>query len=163
MKTTRFSSFAGSFLVGLFLVGALLVAGIAQAADIGPMDVKFLDDNNKIDTSLSGKAGDAVAGRKTFANRKLGNCLACHVNSEMGEQSFHGEIGPSLDKVSERYSAAELRAILVDSKKSLSETTMMPGFYSLGVGVRVADKFKDKTILNAQQVEDILAYLQTLK
>jgi sulfur-oxidizing protein SoxX len=65
--------------------------------------------------------------------------------------------------VSERYSEAELRAILVDSKKSLSETTMMPGFYSLSLGVRITDKFKDKTILSAQQVEDVIAYLQTLK
>ena len=141
----------------------VLFLGLRFAGEVAPMDVKFMEDNTQITTSLSGAAGDAVAGRKVFSNRKLGNCLACHVNAEQKEHSFHGEIGPSLDGVSTRYSEAELRAILVDSKMSLNEDTMMPGFYSLNLGVRIADKFKGKTILSAQQIEDVLAYLQTLK
>ena len=147
----------------LFLVAGLVICGNAYGGDTGPLEVKFMEENSQIAASLSGKAGDAAAGREAFANRKQGNCLACHVNSDMSEHSFHGEIGPSLDEVATRYSAAQLRAILVDSKKALNDATMMPGFYSLALGVRIADKFKDKTILSAQQVEDIVAYLQTLK
>ncbi len=145
------------------LAGFLFTASIGVAGEVAPMDVKFMEDNSQVMESLSGVAGDAAAGRKAFSNRKQGNCLACHVNSEMKEHSFHGEVGPSLDGVAERYTQAELRAILVDSKKALNEGTIMPGFYSLNLGVRIAGKFKDKTVLKAQQVEDILAYLQTLK
>ena len=159
MKSTINTSVLGS----VVLAGALFASGLAFSADTMPAKVMFMEDNSKIDASLTGGPGDAVAGRKTFSNRKLGNCLACHINSEMKEHAFHGEIGPSLDGVAERYGAAELRAILVDSKKALSDETMMPGFYSLTLGVRVAGKFKDKTVLSAQQVEDVLAYLQTLK
>jgi sulfur-oxidizing protein SoxX len=140
-----------------------LTASIGVAGEVAPTAVKFMEDNSQIMASLTGTAGDAAAGRKTFSNRKLGNCLACHVNSDMKEHSFHGEVGPSLDGVAERYNEAELRAILVDSKKALNEDTIMPGFYSLELGVRITGKFKDKTVLKAQQVEDILAYLQTLK
>lgn len=165
MKSTINTHLSGgtSLLGSVVLAGALFVCSAAFAQDTAPAKVMFMEDDSKIDASLTGAAGDAVAGRKTFANRKLGNCLACHINPEMEEQSFHGEVGPSLGGVNERYNAAELRAIIVDSKRALSEETLMPGFYSLSVGVRTAGKFKDKTILSAQQVEDVLAYVLTLK
>jgi len=136
-------------------------AGLAIAGITKPGDVKF--DDNKVIASLSGEAGDAEKGKKLFANRKLGNCLACHVNKDMADKPFHGEIGPPLDGVAGRYSVPEMRAILVNSKIALSEDTIMPGFYQPDPGARVLKKFKGKTILSAQQVEDILAYLQTLK
>jgi sulfur-oxidizing protein SoxX len=162
-KTNNFNvSGLGVFCVGV--VGAtFMLAGVGLAGDVAPGDIKFIEDNSQVAASITGKAGDATAGRKAFANRKQGNCLACHENSEMSEQSFHGEIGPSLDGVAGRYQQAELRAIMIDSKIALDEGTMMPGFYSLSLGSRIAGKFKDKTILNAQQVEDVIAYLQTLK
>jgi|GEM_PF-101904 len=160
---------AGAFLCSVMACGMITASlcssgsSVAYAADITPGEIKFMEDSSQVMTSISGKAGDAGAGRKLFSNRKLGNCLACHVNSDMKEHSFHGEVGPSLDGVAERYKAAELRAIVIDSKKALNEDTIMPGFYSLNLGVRIAGKFKDKTVLNAQQVEDVVAYLQTLK
>ncbi len=120
-------------------------------------------DDGKFSKSLTGAAGDAVKGKKTFANRKLGNCLACHINQDLADQPFHGEIGPALDGVAERYDEATLRAILIDSKKVLGEDTMMPSFYRLKNGFRTQKKFLGKTILNAEQVEDILAYIITLK
>ena len=145
------------------LAGACLVLApaITHAGNVAPMDVKFTDDGVK--ASLTGAAGDAVKGRAVFSNRKQGNCLACHVNAEQKEHSFHGEVGPTLDGVADRYSEAELRAIVVNSKQALTEETIMPGFYSLKLGVRVNKKFTDKTILTAQQVEDVVAYLSTLK
>lgn len=146
------------------LGAALLLAATmgAKAADaVGPNDVVFKD--NAVTASLTGQPGDPAAGRKAFADRKLGNCLACHKNSEMSEQLFHGEIGTPLDGVGERWKPAELRAIVANSKKVFGPDTVMPGFYSLEVGVDVAEQFKGKTILTAQQVEDIVAYLATLK
>lgn len=136
-------------------------ASFAYATEVAPEKVMITD--NQVAMSITGVAGDAAAGKKLFANRKLGNCLACHKNKDQSDQPFHGEVGPELDGVSGRYSEAELRAIVVDSKKVFGEQTIMPGFYSIEVGARTQKKFQGKTILNAQQVEDVIAYLQTLK
>ena len=164
MNIPKYSSLIGSSTVaGAIFAAGMMIAGSASAGGVAASDVKFTEDNSVVMASVSGAPGDAAAGRKAFANRKQGNCLACHTNADMPEQQFHGEIGPALEGVNERYKPAQLRAILVDAKKALSETTMMPGFYSLDLGVRITGKFKDKTVLSAQQVEDILAYLQTLK
>lgn len=146
----------------LALIPATLIAlGSAAVADVtGPDNVTFAD--GAVAASLTGAAGDAANGRKVFANRKQGNCLACHTNSEMPEQSFHGEVGPTLDGVADRWNEGELRGILVNSKNTF-DGTIMPSFYRLANGVRPLKKFDGKTILSAEQVEDVLAYLQTLK
>ena len=95
------------------VVAAVLVSvsiSTASAAETPPGDVKIVD--SAITGPLTDAPAEVTAGRKYFANRKLGNCLACHANSEMSEQLFHGEVGPSLDGVASRYSREELRAIL---------------------------------------------------
>ncbi|PCH81439.1 MAG: sulfur oxidation c-type cytochrome SoxX [Hyphomicrobiales bacterium] len=147
------------YVIACFIAGSV---NVASAADVAPADVVFTDDT-MVEKSLTGTAGDAVRGREIFGNRKQGNCLACHVNGQITELGFHGEVGPPIDGVADRYSVSEMRAILVDSKKALSEDTIMPGFYSLDLGVRVLKKFSGKTVLTASQVEDVLAYLTTLK
>ena len=105
--------------------------------------------------------GDADAGKEAFVGRKLGNCLACHVNDDASNLSFHGEVGPSLNGVADRWDATQLRGILVNSKMTF-EDTIMPAFYGED-GTRILKKFVGTTILSAQQVEDVVAYLQTLK
>lgn len=146
----------------LALVAAVSV-GVpgAWAGEVAPGDVKIVD--GVVNASITGAAGDAVEGAKVFKNRKLGNCLACHANTDMNDELFHGEVGPELDGVAERYTAEEMRAIIINSKEVFGDQTIMPGFYTLDLGVRVAEKFQGKTILSAQQVEDVLAYLNTLK
>ena len=131
------------------------------AAETAPDAVKIND--GEVATSLTGKAGDPAAGREWYAGRKLGNCLACHQTTDLNNLPFHGEVGPPMDGVADRYEAAELRAILVNSKEVFGDETIMPGFYTYNAGVRVAEKFQNTTILQAQQVEDIIAYLKTLK
>ena len=142
---------------------ALLAAGVslAQANPVAPEAVKFED--YKVEASLTGAPGNAENGSKVFSDRRLGNCLACHANSAKSNELFHGDVGPEIDGVGERYSEAEIRAIIVNSKAVFGEQTVMPGFYSLEVGVDVAKDFQGKTILTAEQVEDIVAYLMTLK
>ena len=130
-------------------------------AEVAPSDV-VADEYGAVTASLTGVEGDPTNGRKVFMNRKQGNCLACHVNSEMSEQTFHGLVGPVLDGVADRWTAAELRGMLVNSKK-VFEGTIMPAFYKDNGYNRILKKFEGKTILKAQQVEDVLAYLQTLK
>ena len=129
------------------------------AGEVGPNDVEFVD--GAVLVSLTGVAGDPSNGRKVFMNRKLGNCLACHANSEMLEQTFHGEVGPILDGVAQRWGEHELRGMLVNSKM-MFEGTIMPAFYRESGFERNLKKFQGKTILSAQQVEDVLAYLLTL-
>lgn len=146
------------------LIAAIVVcagATFASAETVAPADVVIED--MTVSTSLTGVPGDPANGRKVFANRKKGNCLACHSNGDLAELLFHGEIGPALDGVADRYTAAQLRAILVNSK-AVFHDTIMPAFYVDPATLhRVMAKFQGKTILTAQEVEDVLAYLQTLK
>ena len=147
-------------LISLGLGASLVLASGASAGSTTPMDVSFED--GAVAASLSGAAGDAEEGRKVFANRKLGNCLACHVNDDLSEQSFHGEVGPELNGVADRWSEAELRGIVANAKMTF-EDTIMPAFFVDGGFNRNLEKFEGKTILSAQQVEDVIAYLMTLK
>ncbi len=141
------------------LAAVTLTAGSAVAETL-PGDVVFED--GAVSQSLTGVAGDAGNGRTIFANRKKGNCLACHTNADLSEQAFHGEVGPPLDDVASRYDEAELRGLLTNSKNTF-EGTIMPAFYRVDGYTRNLEKFEGKTILSAQEVEDVLAYLQTLK
>jgi sulfur-oxidizing protein SoxX len=133
----------------------------AHAGAMKPGEVKIVD--GAVATPLTDQAGDPEKGRQWFLGRKLGNCLACHVNSDMAKEPYHGEVGPPLDGVADRWTPAELRAILVNSKEALSPDTIMPSFYRDSGFNRVAEQFAGKTILTAQQVEDVIAYLTTLK
>ena len=140
---------------------AFAISTVAMAAELAPAEVKFTDDMT-VEASLTGTPGNPAKGREVFADRRLGNCLACHANTDMKDQLFHGDVGPSLDGVASRWNEAQLRAILVNSKKVFTGTTM-PGFYTLEVGKDVREELVGKTILGAQDVEDVLAYLATLK
>ena len=139
---------------------AACAANGTEVAPVAPNDVAF--DGGAVAQSLTGVAGNAADGRTWFIDRQLGNCLACHQNSDAKEQQFHGEIGPSLDGVGGRWSEAELRGIVTNSKKTF-EGTIMPGFYTQAGLQRVWKPFEGQTILSAQQVEDVVAYLMTLK
>jgi sulfur-oxidizing protein SoxX len=144
----------------LMTLVCMLAGSSAFAADVMPANVVFND--GAISAALTAQAGDPAAGRKVFMNRKLGNCLACHANEDMSDQSFHGEVGPALDGVADRWEVAELRGIVVNSKM-MFEGTIMPAFYKDAGFERNLKNFQGKSILNAQQVEDVVAYLLTLK
>ncbi|MFZ1813538.1 MAG: sulfur oxidation c-type cytochrome SoxX [Rhizobiaceae bacterium] len=145
----------------LGVIALLSTAGMASAGEVAPGDVKIAE--GMLAMAVSDAAGSTEEGAKAFKDRGLGNCLACHANSAMSKELFHGDVGPSLDGVSERYKPEELRAIVVNSKAVFGEETVMPGFYTLEVGINPAKDREGKTILSAQQVEDIVAYLTTLK
>lgn len=148
----------------IILVAAMAcigVSAVAAAEVVAPAKVEIK--NNAVMASLTGKSGDAEAGRKYFASKKLGNCLACHANKELSKQLFHGEVGPSLDGAATRWTPEQLRAIVINSKAVFGPETVMPGFYSLDVGKNVRKDLIGKTILTADQVEAIVAYVSTLK
>ena len=141
------------------LAATLIGSSAAISETISPASVVFTD--GEVATSLTGVAGDAASGRKAFLNRKKGNCLACHSNTETDDQPFHGEVGPMLDGAADRWTEAELRGLLTNSKM-MFEGTIMPAFYRADGYTRNLEKFEGKTILSAQEVEDVLAYLLTL-
>ncbi|HTO64322.1 MAG TPA: sulfur oxidation c-type cytochrome SoxX [Bradyrhizobium sp.] len=112
--------------------------------------------------ALTDQPGNADAGKKVFLTRTLGNCLACHQVTSLKSEEFHGEFGPSLDGVADRYSAAQLRLIVADPKRLFTDT-VMPAFFKNDGLSRVRPEFAGKSILTAQQVEDVVAFLETLK
>ena len=112
-----------------------------------------------IPASLTGQAGDPVRGREIAGGRE-GNCLACHP-MPIPEQQFHGDLGPDLAGVGARLSDGEIRLRLVDPKQ-VNPDTIMPSFYKRSGLRRVARRYLDQPILEAQQIEDVIAYLATL-
>ncbi|MBF0249252.1 MAG: sulfur oxidation c-type cytochrome SoxX [Alphaproteobacteria bacterium] len=141
------------------VVGAAVAGTIGFGAHANEM-VKYEVVDGTIPQSLTGVAGDVANGKKVAINRKKGNCLACHT-MPIPEEQFHGLTGPSLEGVAERMNEAELRMRLVDPKV-VAYDTMMPSFYRTGQH-RVLKDFEGKTILEAQEIEDVIAYLRTLK
>lgn len=140
---------------------AFMAAAPALADVVAPGDVVF-GEYGEVETSLTGVPGDSAAGREAFINRGLGNCLACHENSEMSDQPYHGEVGPMLDGVGDRWSEADLRGIIVNSKNIFPDT-IMPAFYENAGFINTREDLIGETILTAQQVEDVVAYLMTLQ
>jgi sulfur-oxidizing protein SoxX len=138
-------------------LGLLLGAG-AQAEELVMFEIAG---GESIDKSLTGQPGDPANGRKVAIDRKLGNCLACHV-MPAPEQPFHGDVGPDLSETGGNLSEGQIRLRIVNSKV-LNPDTIMPAFYRNDGFERVLKKFQGKTMLSAQQVEDVVAYVMTLK
>jgi sulfur-oxidizing protein SoxX len=105
-------------------------------------------------------AGDAGRGREILMGRD-GNCLLCHAVPETGVR-FMGNLAPPLSGVATRLTAAQLRLRVVDSSR-LNPETIMPAYYRTDGLTQVAENWRGKPILSAQQVEDVVAYLLTLK
>ncbi len=144
-----------------FAAGAALLFASGLSLGAESIAAYKVVNGNSIPNSLTGKPGDAKKGRATAINRKKGNCLGCH-KMPIPEQQFHGEVGPDLAGVGSRMSEGELRARIVDPKL-VNPETIMPSFYRTKGLHRVMKNFKDKTIISASDVEDIVAYLKTLK
>ena len=110
---------------------------------------------------LTGEAGDPARGRAIVVDRQKGLCLLCHVGP-FPDQRFQGDLAPDLAGTGARWSSAQLRLRIVDASR-LNPDTIMPSYYRTEGLNRVAPAFKDKPILDAQQVEDVVAFLTTLQ
>ncbi|HZE11017.1 MAG TPA: sulfur oxidation c-type cytochrome SoxX [Burkholderiales bacterium] len=111
--------------------------------------------------SLTGKKGDPSRGRAIVANRQVGLCLLCH-SGPFPEERFQGDLAPDLKGVGARLSEAEIRARIVDPART-NPATIMPAYYKVEGLSRVASSFRGKTILSAEQIEDVVAYLSALR
>ena len=140
----------------LVALALALIAGPAAAQQIDP---QIVDDS--IPRSLTGQPGDATRGRAIVANRSVGLCLLCH-SGPIAEERFQGDLAPSLAGAGSRWSEGQLRLRIVDGSR-LNADTIMPAYYHTQGLHRVARNFEGRTILTAVQVEDVVAYLVTLR
>jgi len=134
---------------------ALAGPSLAQEAQL-PYEVV----GNAIPKSLTGAPGDPERGRAIVVKRES-TCLLCH-SGPFPEQRFQGDLSPSLQSAGARWSEGELRLRLVDAAR-LNPATIMPSYYRVDGLTRVAQSYRGKPALTAEQIEDVVAYLKTLK
>lgn len=115
---------------------------------------------DSIPASLTGAKGDPVRGRALVASRQVGLCLLCH-SGPFPEERFQGNLAPDLRSAA-RLSEGAIRARIVDPRRS-NPDSIMPAYYDARGLTRVAPSLQGKTILTAEQIEDIVAYLVTLR
>ncbi|MBV9826114.1 MAG: sulfur oxidation c-type cytochrome SoxX [Alphaproteobacteria bacterium] len=110
---------------------------------------------------LTSEAGDAARGREIVANRQVGLCLLCH-RGPFSETPLQGDLAPDLAGAGMRWSVPQLRLRIVDASR-INPETIMPSYYRTENLTRSARSYQDKPILAAQQVEDVVAFLATLR
>ena len=134
---------------------------VPVAASAAGFEAKFDVVDGAITRPLTDTPGDAARGRSVVVNKQLGLCLLCH-SGPFPEERFQGTLAPSLSGAGARWSAAQLRLRIADSSR-IDPDTVMPAYHRTAGLVRVAPAWQSKPALTAQQVEDVVAFLQTLK
>ena len=135
----------------------MALASTAGADGLRPYQIS----GGAIAASLTGAPGDAARGRAIVVNRTVSLCLLCH-SGPFPEERFQGNLAPDLSGTGARLSAGELRLRMVDSH-TLNADTIMPAYYAVDGLNRVAPAFRGKPLLTAEQIEDVVAFLATLR
>lgn len=163
MRQTSLSGVKRSLMAlaaALVLTTGAAIAQDAKVSDPGLAAYEVKD--YAIEKSLTGKPGDPAQGRKWAITGGQGNCVICH-KLPIPEVAFRiGNVGPDLTEVGSRLTPAEIRMRIVNPKL-LNEETIMPAYYKVSGFHRVEKRFEGKPMLTAEQVEDLVAYLSTLK
>jgi sulfur-oxidizing protein SoxX len=141
----------------MLLLAALALPIAAQAQELR----SYIIVRDSIPDSLTGKPGDAGRGRAIVANRTVGLCLLCH-SAPIAEERLQGNLAPDLAGSGARWNEGQLRLRLVDPAR-LKADTIMPSYYGLEGLQRVARSFAGKPILTAGEIEDVVAWLASLK
>jgi L-cysteine S-thiosulfotransferase len=136
------------------VLAALLLLGGGAAAQ--PVRV-----GDAIPASLTGAPGDAARGRAIVLDRQRGLCLLCH-SGPFPEELFQGDLAPSLAGARSRLNEGQLRLRMVDGRR-LNPDTIMPSYFSLDGLVRVGRAWQGRTVLTAEEIEDVVAFLATLR
>lgn len=149
------SRFASAAWLAAWILAVSLspVRAEAQAGATGPVDA--------LDAPLQGLRGEAARGREIALSREKGNCLLCHAFPDPAYRVY-GDLGPDLAGIGSLRTPGQLRLRLVDASLSNPET-LMPSYYRREGFERVASAWKGRTVLEAQEIEDVLAYLLTLR
>jgi L-cysteine S-thiosulfotransferase len=114
-----------------------------------------------VDTPLTAQPGDAASGRRIVENRQLSACLLCH-SGPFPEPHLQCNIGPSLDGVGSRLNAGQIRLRLIDAR-TLNPDTVMPPYHVVDGLNRIGRQWQGRPALTAQQIEDVVAFLVTLR
>lgn len=141
------------------LAAALVCVVATASAAQTPRPFEVVDD--AIPASLTGRPGDPARGRAIVADRTRGLCLLCHAGP-FPEQRFQGSLSPDLSGTGARWSQGQLRLRMVDSRR-LNPDTIMPAYGSTEGLSRVGAAFRGRTILDASEIEDVVAFLATLQ
>ncbi len=134
-------------------------AGAVRAEDSSLRPFTIVGD--AIPEPLTGRRGDPGRGRAIVVTRQIGLCLLCH-SGPFPEERFQGNIAPDLAGAGARWSEGQLRLRMVDSLR-VNPATIMPSYYRSEGLNRVGPAWRDKPVLTAEQVEDVVAFLNTLK
>lgn len=145
---------AAPIVLAAVLVG--VSAGAAQEA-LRPYAVV----GDAIPQPLAGGKGDPGRGRAVVTNRQVGLCLLCH-SGPFPEERLQGTIAPDLKGAGARWSEGQMRLRIVDAGR-LNADTVMPPYYRVDGLQRVAAPFRGKPVLSAEQIEDVVAFLMTLR
>jgi len=142
--------------------GAVLLVAFSSVAAAQTQEPRaFTVVGDAIPASLTGQPGDAARGRAIVTNRQVGLCLLCH-SGPFPEQKLQGTMAPDLKGAGARSTEGQLRLRIVDAGR-LNRATIMPAYYRIDGLTRVAPQFRGKPILTAQQIEDVVAFLTTLR
>ncbi len=139
---------------------AILALGCCPPGAAQEVLVPYTVVGDAIPKSLTGKPGDPVNGR-TIVVKRESTCLLCH-SGPFPDQRFQGDLSPNLKGTGSRWNEGELRLRMVDAAR-LNPATIMPSFYRIDGLNRVAANFRGKPVLTAEQIEDVVAFLVTLK
>jgi sulfur-oxidizing protein SoxX len=137
------------------------VAMLALAAGAAHAQTQLNVVGDAIPEPLTASPGDPARGREIVASRQTGLCLLCHTGP-FPEDRFQGNLAPDLSGAGSRWSAGQLRLRIADARR-LNAQTIMPAYYRTSGLQRVGPAWRGKNLLTAQQVEDVVAYLETLK
>ncbi len=141
-------------------MGIAAAVVLLSAPAMGEALVPYNVVGDAIPAPLTGTAGDAARGRAIVVARQ-NTCLLCH-SGPFAEQAFQGNLAPDLTGTGARWSAGQLRLRLVDASR-LNAATIMPSYYRIDGLARVGANWRDRPILSAEQIEDVVAYLGTLQ
>ncbi|MFI4925197.1 MAG: sulfur oxidation c-type cytochrome SoxX [Vicinamibacteria bacterium] len=145
-------------IAGLVAIDAIVTPpAVAQSPAVVPYAVA----GDAIVAPLTRTPGVAARGRAIVADRQVGMCLLCH-RGPIPEERSQGTIGPDLAGVGARLGAGQLRLRIVDMRR-VNPASTMPAYHRIEGLERVAPAWTGKPILDAQQVEDVVAYLGTLR
>lgn len=136
---------------------ALLVAASPAAGGVAPFTVT----GDAIEAPLEGRSGDTARGEAVVKNRETANCLICHAIPDATER-FMGEVGPPLAGVGSRLTPGQVRLRLVDPTL-LNPDAVMPAYHRVAGLVNVDARWRGLPVLTAQEIEDVVAYLATLR
>jgi sulfur-oxidizing protein SoxX len=141
---------------------SLVVALTMPAVAADPEGLKhFAVVGDAIPAPLTGAKGDPQRGRAIVTNRQVGLCLLCH-SGPFPEERLQGTLAPDLKGAGSRWTQGQLRLRIVDAAR-LNAGTIMPPYYRVDSLTRVAPSLRGKPVLTAEQIEDVVAFLATLR